>query len=359
MIKILHISPDFNYACGRSKYVFLFLKYFQDNGDYETHFITNGGDSLERLKATPRVKFRQLKFTRGIKNIFYGKSFYNLLKDYIVKHKINIIHTHHRFPELVSVNIGKELKIKTITSTHSFVRGFKRISFKSDKIISVSNAVTNYLIENYSVSSEKIITIYNPVEEFLSLNYEDGNILKKKLSIEPHYKVLLFPGRISFEKGTDTLLNSFMLLNAGREDVLLIICGSIEHKSLQNKIKNQSNVILLEPQKNIIPLFSAADIVILPSRIEPFPFVMLEAGIFKKPFIGGNTGGIAEFIEDGINGLLVDPENPQHLAEKINFLLENEDFAKKLGENLHIKVKEKCDYNNYFNKIEEIYNSLV
>ena len=44
---------------------------------------------------------------------------------------------------------------------------------------------------------------------------------------------------------------------------------------------------------------------------------MIETGSFKKLFIGGNTGGIAEFIEDGKNGLLVDPENPEMIAEKI------------------------------------------
>ena len=48
-------------------------------------------------------------------------------------------------------------------------------------------------------------------------------------------------------------------------------------------------------------LYSIVDIVILPSRIDPFPFVMLEAGAFKKPFIGGNTGGINEVEANNLN----------------------------------------------------------
>ncbi len=86
---------------------------------------------------------------------------------------------------------------------------------------------------------------------------------------------------------------------------------------------------------------------------------MIEAGSFKKPFIGGNTGGIAEFIEDGKNGLLVDPENHEQLAEKIIYLLNNPDLAKILGENLYEKVNRLCDYNKYFSEIEKIYNSLL
>lgn len=86
---------------------------------------------------------------------------------------------------------------------------------------------------------------------------------------------------------------------------------------------------------------------------------MLESGSFKKPFIGGNTGGIAEFIEDGKNGLLVDPENPEELADKIFFLLNNPEFGKTLGENLYEKVTRLCDYNNYFKEVENIYKSLL
>ena len=61
-------------------------------------------------------------------------------------------------------------------------------------------------------------------------------------------------------------------------------------------------VIYLPPLENIKQLYSISDVVILPSKKDSFPYVMLEAGINKKSFIGGNTGGIAEFIEDGVNG---------------------------------------------------------
>jgi glycosyltransferase involved in cell wall biosynthesis len=118
-------------------------------------------------------------------------------------------------------------------------------------------------------------------------------------------------------------------------------------------------IIFLPPQNNISYLYSVADIVVLPSRIEPLGLVMIEAGAFKKPFIGGNTGGIAEFIEDGKNGLLVDPENSKQLAEKIIYLLNNPEVGKMFGQNLFEKVNRLCDYNNYFNEVEKIYNSLL
>jgi glycosyltransferase involved in cell wall biosynthesis len=170
----------------------------------------------------------------------------------------------------------------------------------------------------------------------------------------------LFVGRINRDKGFDTLLKSFNQVISKNKNVILLINGQVEGNRLKLKsVLNDNKIIFLPPQKENSYLYSIANIVVLPSRIDPFPFVMIEAGAFKKPFIGGNTGGISEFIEDGKNGLLVAPENPEQLTEKIIYLLNNPAIRKVLGENLNEKVNRLCCYNNYFNEVEKIYNSLL
>ncbi len=358
--KILHISPDFNYSCGRSKLVFLYLEYFGKRDGFETHFITNGGDSLERLREISSLKFKKLAFSTGTKNILYFNRFYKALKDYVIENRINLIHTHHRFPEFVSGRIAKELNIKTITSAHSFVNGFKKISFKSDKIISVSNSVTSHLVKDFNINKDKIITLYNPVEEFSELKLQEKEKLKREMGIKPDQKVLLFMGRINYIKGFDKLIEAYKIVHRKDGDAILIMCGKVEDKSFAElRTKLTVPIIIIPPLKDNNILYQIAQIVILPSRVDPSPFVMIEAGSNKKPFIGGNTGGIAEFIEDDVDGLLVDPENENELANKILSLLNNKEAAEELGNNLYKKVNEKCNYNNYFSKIGEIYNSLL
>lgn len=360
MIRILHVTPDFNYSCGRSKLAFMYLQYFSNKNNYQIYFITNGGDSIERLKELPRVNFQIFRFTTGYKNIFYKKSFYDSLKEYVSNNSIDLIHTHHRFPEIISANIGKELDVKTVTSAHSFVTGFKRSSFKSDKIISVSKSISDYLIRNYAIDKEKIITLYNPIEQMPQVDLALVARFKQVNNMISDRNVILFVGRINKDKGFDTLLKSFNQMIANNKNVILLINGQVEDNGLKLKsILNNNAVIFVPPEKENSYLYSIADIVVLPSRIDPFPFVMIEAGAFKKPFIGGNTGGIAEFIEEGKNGILVDPENPEQLTEKISYLLDNPAVSKHLGENLYDKVTGLCDYNNYFNKVEKIYNSLL
>lgn len=360
MKRILHITPDFNYSCGRSKLAYLYLKYFSAKNDYQVHFITNGGDSLERLKEINTLHFEILKFSTGIKNIFQLATFYKETKKYLIENKIDLVHSHHRFPEFIISTFANELGIKTVFSPHGFVYGYKRFSFKSDSIISVSYSATKNLVDDYGVDRDKIKTLYNPINNELYINDIDTNKLKKKYSLTNDNKVILFMGRINLEKGYDTLLEAFNKVNKEFGKLFLIISGSDETNKQVYKLTLDINKIqILQPGINSSELFLLADIVVLPSRSDTFPFVMIEAGSFKKPFIGGNTGGIAEFIEDGKNGLLVNPENPEQLAEKISYLLANPEIGKSLGNNLYDKVSRLCDYNNYFREVEKIYNSLI
>lgn len=360
MKNILHITPNFNYSCGRSKLVFLYLKYFSNKDDYRVHFITNGGDSLERMKEVPRVTFQIFRFSTGYKNIFYKKSFYNELKEFVRENNISLIHTHHRFPEDAAVQISRELTVKTVTSAHSFVKGFTGWGFNSDKVIAVSNSIRDYLLNNHKVDVERILTLYNPVEKFH--HNSSGNFIssfKSENKIRDENKIILFVGRICRDKKFDTLIKAFEFIRARNKNAILIVVGHLEkNKKVYKSFLRSERVIYIPPREDIQNFYEISEVVVLPSRQEPLGYTMLEAGIHKKPFIGGNTGGIAELIEDGKNGLLVDPENPAQVAEKISYLLNNPEIGKRLGANLFDKVARLCDYSNYFSEVEKIYNSL-
>jgi hypothetical protein len=145
------------------------------------HFITNGGDSLARLNEI-QIRYKIFNFSHGIKNLFYQKEFYTLLKKYLIKNEIQLIHTHHRFPEYISIKAAKELNIKTVTSAHSFVKGYKKISFKSDKIIAVSNSLNSYLQKEFKIEKERIVTLYSPALDFTAFN--QAELMEKKRNLD-------------------------------------------------------------------------------------------------------------------------------------------------------------------------------
>ena len=79
----------------------------------------------------------------------------------------------------------------------------------------------------------------------------------------------------------------------------------------------------------------------------------------KKPFIGGNTGGISEFIEDGVNGVLIEPGNFNQLADKIIYLFNNPEKAAILAEALYQKVKKECDCEMFYGRLDKIYKNIL
>jgi len=280
--------------------------------------------------------------------------------DFCIKNKIDMIHTHHRYLEFLANLISSKANIKTVTTVHSIVEGKKMFSFKSDKIIAVSHSVENMLKTKYNVPNEKIVMLYNCIEDFKNIPQAPDQNIKAKLGLPSSAKILLFIGRITKVKGVDVLIDAFKIVNQRIKNLYLLILGMNYDNTLNlNNKYLPEGIKLLKPVENPYPYYSIANIVVLPSRIDPFPYVMLEAGLMKKPFIGSNTGGISEFINNNLNGLLVEPEDVVSLAEKIIYLLENPEIGKTLANNLFKKVKSHTSCENYFKNLDKIYLDLL
>ncbi len=356
-MNILHISPDFNYSCGVSKYVILLLKELARTKENNLYFITNGGDSIERLNQVD-VKVSYLKLTRSNYNpIIYFINIISLLK-ICLKEKIEIIHSHHRYAELLAVVVSKMLGIKTITTVHSIVNGKRLVSFKSDRIIAVSKSVEAELLNKFKISSNRVVQLYNYVEPINSVSKKDSIELRRKIGLSESDKVILFVGRINYIKGIDVLLSAFTQLTKKYSELKLILVGQIDANDFGEMVSKTKNVIHIKPQKEVSGFYEISEIVVLPSRIDSFPFAMIEAGLMHKPFIGGNTGGIAEFINNGENGLLVKPGDAKDLADKIESLLKDKVQAKLLGDNIFEKAQSLIDAKSYIEKINYLYSQL-
>jgi glycosyltransferase involved in cell wall biosynthesis len=349
-MNILHISPDFNYACGVSKHVYLLLKYWKKEFPKDNlYFITNGGDSLERLEKI-NVTYKKIKLKRGSKNILLLiRNLFSLLI-FCKRNKIEIIHTHHRQAELLAYIISILTKVKTITTVHSFVEGQKHLSFLSDKIIAVSNSVKCNLIEKFAVDEKKISVIYNFIEPMNIEQAVTENEVLKQLSSK---KIFLFAGRISYIKSCDILIEAFGKISKITKDLHLVLIGKWELENDSNKLTE--NITYIKSVNSIKDYLFKSFCVILPSRLDPFPFLMLEAGLAGRPFIGGRTSGIQEFIEDGKDGLLVEPGNVDDMINKIFQIADDKNLAKKLADNLYKKVMPLTNYKKYLQNIRSIY----
>jgi len=186
----------------------------------------------------------------------------------------------------------------------------------------------------------------------------------KEIKSSPSYTYsdfFLYFGRISKEKGVDTLIQAMEKVKFGK---LLIIGDGEEKERLQgyvdqNKVDNVTFMGFVERSK-LNDLIRASRFVVLPSEwYENSPSVIYESFAFGKSVIGSRIGGIPELIEDGENGLLFEPKNVDELAEKIKYLYHHPLLAEKMGIAAREKVEEKYSEEEYYKKLLGLYDSLI
>ncbi|MCX7877158.1 MAG: glycosyltransferase family 4 protein [Ignavibacteria bacterium] len=352
-LNILHISPDFNYACGRSYYVFLLLKYLSRK--HNVIFISDKGDSFDRIGEL-NVRLIKIKGLHSKNPVSLAKNI-GLLSSLIKKFDIDIIHTHHRHSELLAVNANRLAGIRagTVFTSLSIVNRKYNLEYSSDVIIAVSNTVKKMLTGKFGVNESKIRLIPN---------FTDTDEINELELLAPFVKddyenfTLLALGRFHSEKNFETILHAMKIIN--EKKVKLILVGEGEKYTDYMKFirGNNLNVEFHKPQRNIILFFLTANICILPSAVDPFPNFMLQCGLHRKPFIGSDVDGIAELIKDGKNGLLFRKGNAEELALKIMKFREDISLARKCSSNLHRDVINNYTQEFIIPKIERLYREI-
>ena len=355
MINVLHIALDFNSNSGVTTYVTSLLRYFARRPGYTMHFMTNGGNALHRLNTLP-VSPVLIPMQRGVKNVFHLYPNFASVKAYCEKNDIHLIHTHHRYPEFIASLVTCKSGVPTVTTAHSIVRGFRVLSFRSDKIIAVSNAVCESIVQRFGIDRSRIAVMHNAVEPFRPCPEGEVAEMKRTLGIPERHKVILYLGRFDRIKGVQYLLNAYRRIRATQTDLTLLLVGGNASAIEKDEI---NHIVRVPAQDNTAVFYQISNLVVLPSEQDPFPYTMLEAGLAAKPFVGSRVGGIAEFIEEGMDGLLFTPRNEPELAQRILEILNDDSKAARLGWNLRRKVQSLPTSEQYGEKLEELYERLL
>lgn len=193
---------------------------------------------------------------------------------------------------------------------------------KARKIFAVSNYAKAHVIANLGLRAEKIEVIYNGIApEFLDIRRK--NIPTDEIKLTSY-------GRLEPQKGIDILLKSLVLVLNGlkrNQKVHLTIAGEDEgqYEKLAENLGLSENVNFVGwlNSEQLRQLLSETSLCVLPSRVESFGLAMGEVMAAGVPIISTNTSSIPEIITDGKTGLLAPPENPEALAEKILYAINN------------------------------------
>jgi len=310
---------------------------------------------------------------RGITIKYLGKSKFNptifmsLLK-IIKEEKVDILHLHQygasNFGRVAALISGIPAIVHCHDDNHYYplYQKVADIVLKhfTDKVIAVSVSAKESAIDKRKFSENKVTVMHNaiPLKEFHELNTNQIEKEKKKLGINSDYRVIGTVTRLREEKGNQYLIESVPeVLKIFPKTIFLIIGDGPLRDELQNicrKLNIEKNVIFYGFSEEVQKLISVFDITVVPSITEGFSFALVEAMAMGKAIVSTDVGGPKEIIEDGETGLLVPSQNSDELAQKLIFLLKNEQELKRLGQNARDESK-KYDIELYVNNLEKIY----
>ena len=338
-MKILLISPTQSGIGGIAQHIQALTKFLQNEG-HEVEII-----SSENTLTIP---------IKGLKNPSFMLSSFLKVK---LKKNFDIIHAHN-IPSALAMKNSSGKKILTIHGIFS-----KQIGQIHNK--SAENISEKYEINALSWADTITVISKESSDYYSNLGFNPVQIPNgidlsnfKETSDRRFSKQLVYAGRLSKEKGSETL---FEICNALDDDIDILIIGDGPEQEKFQKIQlTKTNVHYLGSQthENTISLIKGSDILVQPSLSEGISTTLLEAMACKTCIIASNVGGNLELIQDGKTGILLDPLNHKLFNQTISDLFKNEFLRNKLCEGGFETLK-KYDWKNIGRKYIALYESLL
>ena len=268
------------------------------------------------------------------------------------------------------------LKVNYTVFLHGMDFNYASKTWRKRKILAVilKRAKTTICVNSYTASlvksffkSETAISlaIINPGAEAPARDQVLINQLTEKYGLNNKI-ILLSVGRLVRRKGFDLIIGVLPEILKKIPSLIYFILGQgREHKNLENRInnlglKNRAFIISQAADEERDAWYNLCDIFLMPARnidgdFEGFGIVYLEANLAAKPVIAARSGGVDDAVINGLNGLLINSENPPELIEAILKLALDQDLKNKLGRQGLERATNKF---NWPKQVKKIYNFI-
>lgn len=286
--------------------------------------------------------------------------------------KIGLLNTKSFYPNIVgriaAYAANVPLVIANFHSTYQHQWEEKYIIYErmlreiTDTFICVSKSVKTHLQPLLALPEERIKIIYNGIDVKRYTIPIEKNVLREKLKFPKNLPIIGMIGRLSKVKEIPILLDAVPFILKEFPKSLFVLVGDGKERGYLEKLVESKNlkksVCFLGSRSDVPEILNAIDCVVLPSLVEGFPRVLLEAFASKTPIIATPAGGVPEILRDGINGLLIPFSNPAQLAQAVNKTLFYPDEAKKRSEEAFKNIQ-KFSLENWVAEIEDIFDSAI
>jgi glycosyltransferase involved in cell wall biosynthesis len=375
IIRITTVPVSMNIILkGQLAYMNQFYEVVGVTGRDEKHFYEIA--QREGIRMIPIELSRVISPIKDLKSLF--QMYFMMLRE-----KPDIVHTHTPKAGLIGLLAAKlagvPVRLHTVGGIPWMeVFGFKRNMLKqiekityglAHRVYPNSKGLIQFIHEQKICPSEKVKLLANGGSNGINTDYfvphpELKQTLRLKQGINDNEIVLGFVGRMAREKGINEWLTAFEEVRK-QFKVKILLIGLFEKtyggltSEVEEKIQNDPDILFLGRFDDVRPYYNMMDIFVFPSYREGFPNAVLEACAMGLPVIATNINGCNEIIQNGVNGILIEPKSSEAIYKALLNLLENKESRLKLGEQARTEVVKKFRRENIWRALKDEYDTLL
>ena len=332
-------------------------------------FTTVTKDSFSSSTASIEEKINGISLSGGYGEDFYFQieMFADFIRAYSKTIEFDIIHAHDWMTFPAALHARKVTGKPLICHVHAteidrsgkninqHVFDLERDTYRQcDAIITVSNYTKKILIEKYGIIKEKIFPVYNAVEFRVGEEIEHSERPFKE-------KIVLFVGRITFQKGPDYFVKAAKIVLKHCQNVRFVMVGSgdLFHKIIEYAadlgIGRYFHYTGFLKREMVEKIYSMSNLYVMPSVSEPFGISPLEAMAHGVPTIVSKQSGVSEILQ---NCIKVDFWNIDELAASMLAVLQSDDLEHSMS-NEGLNEIQHISWDESACKVGEIYNRIL
>jgi glycosyltransferase involved in cell wall biosynthesis len=360
-LRIVGIDPERRFAGGESQVLGLSLELLALGHDAQL-LCDPDGLLWQRARAAG-ISCHPLRIRNALDCLAGMK-----LRGFLSRHRFDVAHFHTSRAHSMAPFAAGLASALVVTRRMDYVpnRWFAPFLFNRavDGVAAISQGVANALIAA-GVSPDRIKVIPSGVDcvRFHPPSAEEKAAARSRLGCTPEQVVLGAVGALEPRKAHRYLLDALALLRRRNRPVRLYIAGQ---GSLRSELEAESQrldladaVVFLGSIADPLTLFWAIDIFVQPSLMEGLGVALLEAMACGLPAVASRAGGMAEVIEDALNGRLVAAADPGGLAQALEELAGSPALRRSLGDQARIKADQKFSIKMMAQSTLALYQSIL
>ena len=380
-MKIVYCIPALYWASGMERVLTLKANYFAENMGYEIYIILTDGKDREpfyQLSSKINIIHLNINYDQLYEKSLWKRTCLYLYKQQLFKKRlsnclmrikpdITISTLRREINFIYSIKDGS-LKIGEIHFSRANYRDFKQERIPAFLKSLLKKLWMNQLISKINQLDRFVVLSHEDKEEWKEIDQSKIEVIYNPVSFYPTHigtgssKKIIAVGRYTYQKGFDLLIEAWQIVHKMHPDWELHIYGEGNRASFQKQVQalNLQNTCFLHPvSSQIEDKYLESSIFAFSSRYEGFGMVLVEAMACGVPPVSfACPCGPKDIITDGQDGLLVENGNIGMLAEKICYLIENEDIRKQLGDNARESVK-RFDIEKIMSEWKDLFEELI